>query len=76
MLHKPSFHVFTGGPVVGKIALIGYLKSRGEHVVEESARTVIRGQVAANGKGVPSVDPNHFADLTAARAAFVLTAVG
>jgi predicted ATPase len=67
MLHKPNFHVFTGGPGVGKTALIGYLKCHGEHVVEESARTVIREQVQAGGAGVPWIDPTLFADLTAAR---------
>ena len=71
MLHKPNFHVFTGGPGVGKTALIGYLKSRGEHVVEESARTVIREQVAAGGAGVPWIDPTLFANLTATRDAAV-----
>jgi predicted ATPase len=35
--------------------------------VEESARTVIREQVAANGTGAPWVDPTLFADLTATR---------
>ena len=71
MLHKHNFHVFTGGPGVGKTALIGYLKSHGEHIVEESARTVIREQVAAGGTGVPWIDPTLFADLTAARDAAV-----
>ena len=71
MLHKPNFHVFTGGPGVGKTALIGYLKSHGENVVEESARTVIREQVAAGSAGVPWIDPTLFADLTATRDAAV-----
>lgn len=67
LVHKPDFHVFTGGPGVGKTTLIHHLRGLGERVVEESARAVIREQVAAGGSGVPWADPDLFADLTAAR---------
>jgi predicted ATPase len=67
LTEKPSFFVLTGGPGVGKTTLIRHLQRLGELVVEESARAVIREQVASAGRGVPWIDPALFAELTAER---------
>lgn len=67
MIHKPNFFVFTGGPGAGKTTLIRHLQALGEIVVEESARAVIREEVANGGRGVPWIDPGAFCDLTAQR---------
>lgn len=67
MIEKPNFFVLTGGPGVGKTTLIRHLRALGQMVVEETARTVIREQVAAGGRGVPWLDPELFAELTAER---------
>jgi predicted ATPase len=67
LIKKPNFFVFTGGPGVGKTTLIRHLRAAGELVVEESARAVIREQVATGGPGVPWIDPKAFCDLTARR---------
>ena len=67
MISKPNFFVFTGGPGAGKTTLIRHLEARGELVVEESARAVIREQVACGGRGAPWIDPKAFCELTAAR---------
>ena len=65
-MHKPNFHVLTGGPGVGKTTLLRHLASLGELVVEENARAVIRDQAAAGGTGVPGRDNARFCDLTTA----------
>jgi len=49
MIEKPNFFVFTGGPGVGKTALLRRLQSLGERVVEENARAVIRDDPDARG---------------------------
>ena len=67
MIHKPNFFVFTGGPSVGKTTLLHHLQAMGETVVEESARAVIREQVASGGRAVPWIDNQAFADRTAER---------
>jgi predicted ATPase len=67
IVEKPNFFVFTGGPGVGKTTLIRHLQTMGELVVEESARVVIREQAASGGRGVPWIDPQAFAELTARR---------
>ena len=66
-MHKPNFHVLTGGPGVGKTTLLRHLASLGELVVEENARAVIRDEAAAGGTGVPWRDNARFCDLTTAR---------
>lgn len=70
-LHKPNFFVLTGGPGVGKTTLIRRLQTMGELVVEETARAVIREQVAASGRAVPWIDPAAFADETCRRDAAI-----
>jgi len=67
MIQKPNFFVFTGGPGVGKTTLLRHLQSLGERVVEETARAVIREQVAAGGQGVPWGDNDLYVSLCAAR---------
>jgi predicted ATPase len=66
-MHKPNFHVLTGGPGVGKTAVLRELERRGELVVEENARAVIRQQAASGGRGLPWGDNDLFVRLTAER---------
>ena len=67
MIAKPNFLVFTGGPGVGKTTLLRHLEAMGEIVVEESARAVIRENVASGGGGTPWIDNEAFVAQTAAR---------
>jgi predicted ATPase len=67
LIHKPNFFVFTGGPGVGKTTLIRHLQGLGEQVVEESARAVIREQLACGGSATPWGDNRAFVDQTTAR---------
>ena len=67
MIEKPNFFVLTGGPGVGKTAVIDHLRAMGEIVVEENARAVIREQAQSGGAGVPWIDPVVWADLVLAR---------
>jgi predicted ATPase len=67
LIKKPNFFVFTGGPGVGKTTLIRHLESLGERVVEESARAVIREQVASGGGAVPWLDLEGFGRKTVER---------
>src|SRR5947209_1566501 len=53
MIEKPNFHLFTGGPGVGKTTLIRHLQVHGERVVEETHRAVIAEQAAAGSRAVP-----------------------
>lgn len=53
---KPNFFLITGGPGVGKTALLEELRRRGERVVEETHRRVIREQAASGGRALPWVD--------------------
>nr|WP_293476931.1 AAA family ATPase [Phenylobacterium sp.] len=66
-MHKPNFHVFTGGGGTGKTTLLAHLQARGERVVAENIRTVIREQAAQGGRAVPWIDPKACCDLTTAR---------
>ncbi|MBU1377103.1 MAG: AAA family ATPase [Alphaproteobacteria bacterium] len=66
-IEKPNFFVVTGGPGVGKTTLIGHLQALGERVVEETARAVIREQVAGVGPAVPWRDNDAFVAETARR---------
>lgn len=67
MIEKPNFHVLTGGPGVGKTTLLHELERRGERVVAETARAVIREQAASGGRAVPWIDNEAFVRLTAER---------
>ena len=46
---KPNFFLLTGGPGVGKTTLIEELRRRGERVVEETHRRIIREARARSG---------------------------
>lgn len=54
-IDKPNFFLITGGPGVGKTALIEELRRRGERVVEETHRRLIRQQAAASGSALLGV---------------------
>lgn len=75
MIHKPNFFVFTGGPGVGKTTLIRHLEAQGERVVEETARAVIREQVAAGGRATPWDDNAAYVRACAARDAAAFDAL-
>ncbi|HEY3951454.1 AAA family ATPase [Phenylobacterium sp.] len=67
MIHKPNFFVLTGGPGVGKTTLLRHLEALGERVVGETARGVIREQVATGGVAVPWADNDAYVRACAAR---------
>lgn len=56
IIDKPNFFLLTGGPGVGKTALIEDLRRRGERVVEETHRRIIREEVARGGTALPWLD--------------------
>lgn len=56
IIDKPNFFLLTGGPGVGKTALIEELRRRGERVVEETHRRIIREEVARGGSALPWLD--------------------
>jgi predicted ATPase len=60
---------------VGKTTLIRHLQAMGERVVEETARAVIREQVAAGRQGVPWLDNDLYVSLCAARDAAIFDAM-
>ena len=66
-MHKPNFHVFTGGGGTGKTTLLAHLQAAGERVVPENIRAVIREQVEAGGDAVPWRDAKACCDLTTER---------
>ena len=53
IIEKPNFILLTGGPGVGKTALIEALRARGERVVEETHRRIIREEMARGGTALP-----------------------
>jgi predicted ATPase len=59
-MNKPNFFLITGGPGVGKTTLLDELRSRGERVVEETHRRVIREQVASGGTALPWIDQDAY----------------
>ena len=67
LIHKPNFFVFTGGPGVGKTALIRHLRGLGEQVVEETHRAVIAEQAAAGSRAVPWDDFGAYCELCVRR---------
>jgi predicted ATPase len=67
MIEKPNFHLFTGGPGVGKTTLARHLASLGERVVEETHRAVIAEQAAAGSRAVPWDDHAAYCELCVRR---------
>ncbi|QNH01647.1 AAA family ATPase [Pseudomonas sediminis] len=59
----PPFHVLTGGPGSGKSSLLAALAQKGQNVVEEAGREIIRDQQTIAGLGLPWHDPKLFAEL-------------
>lgn len=60
MIDKPNFFLLTGGPGVGKTALIEELRRRGERVVEETHRRIIREELARGGRALPWLDASAY----------------
>jgi predicted ATPase len=60
IVEKPNFILLTGGPAVGKTALIEELRARGERVVEETHRRVIREEMARGGTALPWLDQTAY----------------
>ena len=59
--------VLTGGPGVGKTALLVELRGRGLYCVSEPARIVLAEQRALVGEALPDVNSKAFCDLLVAR---------
>lgn len=60
---KNNFYIITGGPGVGKTALINELERRGYNCVPEVAREIIKQQVSDNGDALPWKDTKKYSDL-------------
>lgn len=56
-------YVITGGPGVGKTALINELERYGFQIVHEEARSIIKRQVKTGGDGLPWKDKSLYAEL-------------
>jgi predicted ATPase len=67
MIEKPNFFLFTGGPGVGKTAVIRALQGLGERTVEETHRAIIAEQVGSGGRAVPWDDVQAYATLALTR---------
>ena len=75
MREMPNFFLITGGPGVGKTALIAELRARGERCVDETHRRVIREQVASGGSALPWRDRAAYQALTAREDILIHTAM-
>lgn len=60
--HLP-FYVITGGPGVGKTALLEELRQRGFMVVPETARELIKAQQAIGGEALPWKNRKQYMEL-------------
>ncbi|GGF47314.1 AAA family ATPase [Echinicola rosea] len=58
-----NFYVITGGPGVGKTALLQELRKRGYKTVPEIARELIREQQAKDGNALPWRDRELYRDI-------------
>ena len=67
MIEKPNFFVLTGGPGVGKTTLVEHLRAEGEFCIDETARAVIREQVASGGDSLPWGDTQAYFEAVARR---------
>ncbi len=57
------FHVFTGGPGVGKTTVLHELSRQGYACVHEQARALIREQMTQQGPALPWKDNEKFRDM-------------
>jgi len=62
-VHKPNFHIFTGGPGAGKTTVLEALRARGHVCVDEVARRVLRAQAATGGNATHDGDRARYRDL-------------
>lgn len=62
-MKKDNFFIITGGPGMGKSAVITALGERGYTGVPETGRDIIRQQVATGGHALPWADRSEFARL-------------
>jgi predicted ATPase len=60
---RENFHIFTGGPGVGKTTLLETLRARGYAGVDEVARQVLRQQVAIGGNANHDGNRARYRDL-------------
>ncbi|MGF6849056.1 putative ATPase [Chitinophaga sp. W3I9] len=60
---RDHFFIVTGGPGMGKTAIIAALREQGHITVPETGREIIRQQVAAGGQALPWVNRQAFARL-------------
>lgn len=58
-----NFYVITGGPGVGKTALVTELGKMGFKIVPEDARRIIEQQVQSGGEGLPWKDRELYTQL-------------
>ena len=58
-----NFFVITGGPGAGKTTLLNELRKLGYFCIDESARDIIRNQIAVNGDALPWNNKQHFMEL-------------
>jgi predicted ATPase len=62
-LRKENCYVITGGPGVGKTALINELAKNKFKIVPESAREIIKQEIEKNGDGLPWKNKELYANL-------------
>jgi predicted ATPase len=67
LIYKPNFFLLTGGPSVGKTAVIERLTAIGEVCIPETHRAVIQEQMASGGSALPWADHAAYCALTAGR---------
>ncbi|HEY0105116.1 MAG TPA: AAA family ATPase [Rhizomicrobium sp.] len=67
-MNRDNFHIFTGGPGVGKTTLLEALRRRGYRGVDEVARQVLAEQAAMGGNATHGGDRARYRDLMLAKA--------
>lgn len=60
---KTNFIIITGGPGMGKTAIVHHLSELGYYCVPESGRAIIQQQMAEGGDALPWSNPAAFAKL-------------
>lgn len=63
LLTKSNFIIITGGPGMGKTAIVQHLSELGYRCVPESGRAIIRQQVSSGGTALPWNNRSAFAQL-------------